>query len=224
MADLSAALKEGASLETPGLGAGVQGASNKDLMTAARLALSGNWLLAILGYLLYTILLTSFLLFVFAVIFFIRAGAGDGDRGVTAVGGEQVGPGGAPLVLKFTGPGKPLFRGKRRQRYRLAGRNRRGGEMQDQRCRQAGTLVHVSVRPGWPRRRPLSRYLGLVPIPEVEIAIGRFVPSTLWRHIPVARFSHLASLISPGSGRNAAHRFSRVAYAKLNCCGAARSG
>jgi len=69
MAGLNDLLDEGGSLGVPGLSDGVGGSTNKDLMADARMSLSGNWGMAILGYILYTVLLMSFSLFVFTAVF-----------------------------------------------------------------------------------------------------------------------------------------------------------
>lgn len=82
MADLNAVLNKGDSLNTPGLGAAIGGSSNRELMTEARLALSGNWGMALLGYILYTVLVMSFSLFVVSAVVFVTI--------VTAASGADV--------------------------------------------------------------------------------------------------------------------------------------
>ena len=71
MAGLNDLLDEGGSLSVPGLSDGVGGSTNKDLMADARRSLSGNWGMAILGYILYTVLLMSFSMFVFTAVIFV---------------------------------------------------------------------------------------------------------------------------------------------------------
>ena len=71
MAGLNDLVSEGGSLGVPGLGDGVGGSSNKDLMAHARAALSGNWGMAVLGYVLYTVLIMSFSMFVFTSVVFV---------------------------------------------------------------------------------------------------------------------------------------------------------
>ena len=71
MAGLNDLLDEGGSLGVPGLSDGVGGSTNKDLMADARMSLSGNWGMAILGYMLYTVLLMSFSMFVFSSVLFV---------------------------------------------------------------------------------------------------------------------------------------------------------
>lgn len=71
MAGLNDLLDEGGSLGVPGLSDGVGGSTNKDLMADARMSLSGNWGMAILGYILYTVLLMSFSMFVFTAVIFV---------------------------------------------------------------------------------------------------------------------------------------------------------
>ncbi len=71
MAGLNDLLNEGDSLQTPGLGDALGGSSNKELMADARMALSGNWGMAVLGYVLYTVLVMSFSMFLFSSVFFV---------------------------------------------------------------------------------------------------------------------------------------------------------
>jgi uncharacterized membrane protein len=71
MAGLNDLLNEGGSLKDPGLADAIGGSSNKDLMADARTALSGSWGMAILGYVLYFILVMSFSLFVFSAVVFV---------------------------------------------------------------------------------------------------------------------------------------------------------
>jgi uncharacterized membrane protein len=70
MADLLGITDSGnESGESSSLSGGFGGGSNKDLMADARAALSGNWGMAVLGYLLFFILLMSFSAFVFSATF-----------------------------------------------------------------------------------------------------------------------------------------------------------
>ena len=71
MADLNDLLNKGGSLSTPGLADAIGGSSNKDLMADARTALTGNWGMAILGYVLYIVLMMSFSLFVMSAVVFV---------------------------------------------------------------------------------------------------------------------------------------------------------
>jgi uncharacterized membrane protein len=61
-------LAGGGKLMVPSLGSAIGGSSNRDLMADARAALSGNWGKAILGYLLYLLLVMSFLFFVLSAL------------------------------------------------------------------------------------------------------------------------------------------------------------
>jgi uncharacterized membrane protein len=60
-------------LDTPGLGDVVGGSSNKELMAETRMTLSGNWGLAIVGYVLFSVLIGSIGLFMQASIIFTGA-------------------------------------------------------------------------------------------------------------------------------------------------------
>lgn len=71
MAALNDILTDGDTLKRPDLGEAIGGSSNKSLMGQARTVLSGNWGLAVLGYVLYIILLMSFSLFVYSSLFFV---------------------------------------------------------------------------------------------------------------------------------------------------------
>ena len=71
MAGLSDLMGEGGKLGMPGLGDGMGGSTNKDLMADARMSLSGNWGMGVLGYVLYTVLIMSFSMFVFTAVFFV---------------------------------------------------------------------------------------------------------------------------------------------------------
>ena len=77
MAGLNDLLSEGGGdLSSPGLDAAIGGGTNKELMAEARMSLSGNWGMAILGYVLYTVLIWSFSLFVFTSLAFVGIVAG----------------------------------------------------------------------------------------------------------------------------------------------------
>ncbi|MEN8254323.1 MAG: DUF975 family protein [Verrucomicrobiota bacterium] len=76
MAGLTDLLNEGDSLKTPGLGDAFGGSSNKDLMADARVALTGNWGMAVLGYVLYAILILSFYGFIFSAAIFVGVVSG----------------------------------------------------------------------------------------------------------------------------------------------------
>lgn len=85
MAGLNDLMAEGGSLQTPQLGDSVGGSSNKDLMADARMALSGNWGMGVLGYILYTVLVMSVSMFTYAAIFFVAmASAASGSDAVVA--------------------------------------------------------------------------------------------------------------------------------------------
>ena len=73
MAGLNDLLSEGVSLNTPSLDDAVGGSSNKDLMAEARMTLSGNWGLAVVGYVLFFILIGSMGLFSQALVVFAGA-------------------------------------------------------------------------------------------------------------------------------------------------------
>ncbi len=64
-------VSESGALKIPGLGDSIGNATNKELMAGARRALSGNWGTAILGYILYTVLMLSFTVFLFGSVFFV---------------------------------------------------------------------------------------------------------------------------------------------------------
>ena len=63
MAGLNDLITDAGSLKTPTLDGSIGGSSNKELMAEARMALSGNWGMAILGYVLYFVLVMSFSMF-----------------------------------------------------------------------------------------------------------------------------------------------------------------
>lgn len=66
-------------------GGGGFGTSNKELMVEARDSLKGNWGLAMLGYLLYSLLVASFYAFVASTAFFVwMSGSAGGAHGAAA--------------------------------------------------------------------------------------------------------------------------------------------
>lgn len=71
MAGLNDLMGEDGKLGVPELGDGIGGSTNKDLMADARMSLSGNWGMGVLGYVLYTVLIMSFSMFVFTSVFFV---------------------------------------------------------------------------------------------------------------------------------------------------------
>ncbi len=79
-------LADDSKLKVPGLERAISGGTNRELMADARAALSGNWGLAIVGYVLYVLLLMSFLSFLLASIFFAgTSAAGSVDEFVSRV-------------------------------------------------------------------------------------------------------------------------------------------
>ncbi len=62
--------------QMPDSGYAGSGLSNKELMAAARTALSGNWGMAVLGYILCVALMLSLYLFVFSSVFFVAVVSG----------------------------------------------------------------------------------------------------------------------------------------------------
>jgi uncharacterized membrane protein len=73
MAGLNDLVAESATLQPPKLGDGFDGSSNKELMADARMALSGNWGMAVAGYILYTVLVLSISMFTYSSVFFVAA-------------------------------------------------------------------------------------------------------------------------------------------------------
>ncbi len=71
MAGLDDLLGEANELEQPKLNESVGPTPNAELMAEARLALSGNWGMGILGYILYTFLILSFLLLAATSVLFV---------------------------------------------------------------------------------------------------------------------------------------------------------
>jgi uncharacterized membrane protein len=71
MAGLNDLMNESGNLSVPELGDRIGGSSNRELMADARSALSGNWGMGILGYVLYMALIISFSLFVFTAVLFV---------------------------------------------------------------------------------------------------------------------------------------------------------
>jgi uncharacterized membrane protein len=86
MAGLNDLLGEGGSLKAPGLGDAIGGGTNKELMAEARMSLSGNWGMAVLGYVLYMALTMSFSFFVMGSTVFVGAVAGLNDGNVESAG------------------------------------------------------------------------------------------------------------------------------------------
>jgi uncharacterized membrane protein len=72
MAGLDDLMGDGGLLEAPGLGDAIGASSNKDLMAEARMTLSGNWGMGVLGYVLYFVLMGSFSLFVYSSVIFVH--------------------------------------------------------------------------------------------------------------------------------------------------------
>ncbi len=64
-------LADGGKLTMPSLDGAVGDSSNRELMADARRVLSGNWGMAIAGWILYVVLATSFFVFVMSVLFFV---------------------------------------------------------------------------------------------------------------------------------------------------------
>ena len=90
MADLSDFMADGGSLKTPGLGDAIGGSSNKELMAEARRVLSGNWGMAVLGYVLYFVLMMSFSMFILTSTIFVSAiGASSGTDTSSAANAMQ---------------------------------------------------------------------------------------------------------------------------------------
>jgi len=76
----------GSSPQTPEQGGSVGGSSNKELMADARMALSGNWGMGILGYVLYVALVMSFYLFIFSAALFVGVVSGLSGANTEAAG------------------------------------------------------------------------------------------------------------------------------------------
>lgn len=62
--------------QAPEPGGSMGGSSNRELMADARMALSGNWGMGVLGYVLYVALMMSFYLFVFSAALFVGVAGG----------------------------------------------------------------------------------------------------------------------------------------------------
>lgn len=77
MAGLNDLVAEGSKLTVPSVGSDIGGSTNKELMADARVALSGSWGLAILGFVLYGLLILSFFVFVVSAILFAGASSAD---------------------------------------------------------------------------------------------------------------------------------------------------
>ncbi|MEN7973298.1 MAG: DUF975 family protein [Verrucomicrobiota bacterium] len=83
MAGLDDLLTENGSLKPPRLDRVVGDSSNKELMAEARAALSGNWGMAVVGYILYMVLVAGISWFSYAAVFFVAS--------VSAVSGVNAG-------------------------------------------------------------------------------------------------------------------------------------
>ncbi|MBT8046493.1 MAG: DUF975 family protein, partial [Pontiella sp.] len=77
-------INEDGSLKSAELDEAVGGTPNSDLMAQARMSLSGIWGMSILGYVLYTVLVMSFSLFVFSSVFFVGVVSGVTGADMTA--------------------------------------------------------------------------------------------------------------------------------------------
>ena len=89
MSGLDDLLNEGSELNAPSLSDAVGVTENKELMALARLSLSGNWGMGVVGYILYYVLVMSVSLFAMSSAFFVTAmSAATGANGVMA--GEAV--------------------------------------------------------------------------------------------------------------------------------------
>lgn len=89
MAGLNDLMGEGGSLSVPGVGDGIGGSTNKDLMADARMSLSGNWGMGVLGYALYMALMMSFSMFVFTSVFFVSMVSQVGGANAAAATGAM---------------------------------------------------------------------------------------------------------------------------------------
>jgi uncharacterized membrane protein len=76
MAGLNDLLSDEGSLRAPGLGDSIGNTPNKQLMADARNSLSGNWGMAVLGYILYAVLIFSFYIFIFSSTLFVGVVSG----------------------------------------------------------------------------------------------------------------------------------------------------
>lgn len=103
MAGLNDLLGEGGgSANMPPLDSAIGGSSNKELMAEARMVLSGNWGLAVLGHVLYAAVIFSFYFFVFAAAMFagVAAGFSGGDAEVV---GNMVGNAASLIEFAISG-------------------------------------------------------------------------------------------------------------------------
>jgi len=89
MAGLDDLISGEGSLHTPGLGDSIGSTPNKRLMAEARMSLSGNWGMAVLGYVLYTVLIFSFSIFVFSSALFVGVVAGLNGGDATSAGSSM---------------------------------------------------------------------------------------------------------------------------------------
>lgn len=89
MSGLSDLISDEGSLRTPGLGDSTGSTPNKSLMAEARNSLSGNWGMAVLGYVLYAVLIFSFSIFVFSSALFVGVVAGLNGGDATSAGSSM---------------------------------------------------------------------------------------------------------------------------------------
>lgn len=73
MAGLNDLVADGGKLAVPSLSSSIGGSTNKELMADARTSLSGRWGTAMLGYVLYGLLILSFMIFLVSALLFICA-------------------------------------------------------------------------------------------------------------------------------------------------------
>lgn len=95
MAGLDDLMGGGDGLGAGSLGGSIGGGTNKEIMAAARAALTGNWGVGILGYVLYFVLMMCFSVFVCAAVFFVTA--------VGAMSGSDMGLAGVLMQLVSSG-------------------------------------------------------------------------------------------------------------------------
>lgn len=91
MAGLNDLLSSDGKLAKPDVGRALGGSTNKDLMEDARISLSGIWGGAILGFVLYVILIMSFSLFMVSSVFFVSGvSVVAGGNTAAALNGMQI--------------------------------------------------------------------------------------------------------------------------------------
>jgi uncharacterized membrane protein len=96
-------LAGGAKLSVPGLDSAVGGSTNKDLMAAARMALSGNWGMAAIGSVLFLALISSFFMFLLSAAIFAGVNSSaSSDEFLARMG--SVSPFLSLVQLLFAGP------------------------------------------------------------------------------------------------------------------------